>query len=484
MEMNNTETTPATASRDTGFNIINREDELNDMQEVLYRLTTPGRLVTKPILEINGIGGIGKTVLLKKFWQESKAHEELFCAFVDFHEFAQERSASLNKLILDIVRQIGIKNDASTRIEAEAGNPEIKHDLTADLIDYLTAVLNTPQKEVPLSLIFDSVDEVDKNKTDIRKWLISLIEGTVEAGKILFTIASKTSLGFKQESNLEKKVYALRLKEFDQELTLRHIEGVMRNIDPGESLQNWANVVFRLTHGHPMANEIVVSEARRREYVPQTIRNNLYEFAQLIDQKVVIPKVFHGYNTEEINRFRQMLTHLSIPRMFNLVSMGRIIGKFTPEYALKSSWHYSNYVRELQHETSFVSYSKEKSAYVVNPILRSVFSLTLKNESPEKFIKIHQSLADLYSDWIKDAKGTDKTKYFIEKIYHQLSCDTLPDALIPQFREFAEIIIVQNVDEERQRDAKQQFIEEFKSDPDFGEYFNELTRANILKLFE
>ncbi len=479
MGTHNTETTPATASRDTGFDIINREDELNDMQEVLYRLTTPGRLVTKPILEINGIGGIGKTILLKKFWQESKAHEELRCAFVDFHEFAGGKPANLNQLILNIVQQIGIRNNWSADIETTANDLSGTHDLTSRLFEYLKTVLQLPQQETPVALIFDSLDETAQ---DIREWLISLVSEIVDAGKILFVIASKTSMGFSQKPHLEKKVYAFRLREFNHEYTLRHIQGVM-NLEASENLQNWTKAIFRLTQGHPLANEIVLSEARKRQYVPQMIKNNLHEFVQLLDQQVVIPKVFHGYDTEEINRFRQMLTHLSIPRMFNLVSMGKLIAEFAPQYALKSSWHYSNYIRELQSETSFIRYSREKSAYIVDPILRSVFSLVLKNESPEKFIKMHQSLVDIYKEWIKDAKGTDKIKYFIEKIYHQLSLGLSPDFLILQFQEFAEIIDL-NMTEEQRQNARQQFIEELNLDQDIGELFDDFAKNKILKMFE
>jgi hypothetical protein len=477
MGTNNTETTPTTAFKN--FEVINREDELNAMQEILYRLTTPGRLLPKPILEFNGIGGIGKTVLLRKFWQESKMREGLRSAFIDFHEFFENQQTNLNKLIFDIVQQIGIRNELSTHIEATANTPIITQDLSSSLIEYLRSALQSPQKETPLALIFDSVDEADKNT---KEWLISLVDNTVDAGKILFAIASKISLGFSQKSSLEKKIYAFRLKEFNQEFTLRHIQGFL-DLDTTENLQNWANAVFRLTQGHPLANEVVVSVANKRRYPPQTISNNQYEFIKILDKEVVREKVFHGYDDEAVNKFRQILTYLSIPRMFNLVSMGKLIGEFAPEYAFKSSWHYSNYIRELQSETSFIRYSREKSAYVVDPILRSVFSLTLKNESPEKFILMHQFLVDMYTEWIQDAKGTDKTKFFIEKIYHQIPLGISSDYLIPQFKEFAEIV-VQNIEEERQRDVKQQFIEEFRTDPDVGEFFDELTKSNIQKMFE
>ncbi|MGI0014219.1 MAG: hypothetical protein ACREBU_12380, partial [Nitrososphaera sp.] len=377
------------------------------------------------------------------------------------------------------VRQIEIKNDWAARIEASTKDATSKQDLTSSFIEYLRVILQTPQPETPLALIFDSVDEVDKT---IKDWLISLVERTIEAEKILFAIASKISLGFDKIPNLEKKVYSFRLKEFDREFTLRHIEG-FSHFDKTENLNNWAHAVFRLTYGHPLANEVVVEEARKRRYHPQTISSKQYEFIKIIDEQVINEKVFHGYDDKAINRFRQMLTHLSIPRMFNLVSMGKLIREFAPEYALRSSWHYSNYVRELQAETSFVRYSREKSGYTVDPILRSVFSLTLKNENQIKFMNMHKFLVNMYTGWIADAKGTDKTKFFLEKIYHQSAIGISTDSLLRQFQKFAEIV-GQNMSEDKRRDVKQQFIEEFSLDPDLSDFFDETMKNDVQQMFE
>ncbi len=463
----------------TNPEIVNREDELSAIQETLYRLTTPGRVLSKSVLEFNGIGGIGKTTLLNKFWRETKTKKNLHGAFIDFKRFFEGQQVNLNALIVDIVRQIGIKNEASALLEALASDTAAQKDLTSNLIEYFQAILHASPQEASLALIFDSVDEAD---LDTKTWLIRLVDSTVDAGKILFAVASKMSMGFVKLPNLERKVYSFRLKEFDQEFTLRQIQ-TFSHFEKTENLDKWAHAVYRLTQGHPLANEIVVAEAHKRQYHPHTIASNQYELIKILDEQVVNQKVFQGYDEKAIGMFRQMLTHLSIPRMFNLVSMGKLIGEFAKEYALKSSWHYSNYVSDLQNENSFIRYSREKSGYVVDPILRSVFSLTLKNENPDKFSGMHKFLADLYAAWIEDAQGTDKTKFFIEKIYHQLSLGAPANTMIPQFKDFADLL-EKSIAEERRRDAKQQLIEEFKADPDLGEFFNEEEKRLIQSLFQ
>jgi len=467
-----------TTNTNSSFDLVNRENELRTIDEALYRLTTPGRLLPKPILEFNGIGGIGKTALLKKFRQECM-EKKLHYSFVDFAEFDKAEQIDLNMIIINIVQQIDIKNDLFYQIISSASEADPIQDLTPKVIEYLDLILKKPQEEIPLALIFDSVDEVDQN---VKKWLISIIDRTIEAGKILYAVASKISLGFSQLPKLERRVYSFRLKELDQKYTLEQLR-VFSHFDEPEELENWARAVYRLTHGHPLANEIVMSEAKKKKYHPHNIDSIQYEFVQIIDQQVVTEKVFHRYDSKEINRLRQILTPLSLPRLFNLVSMGKLIGKFAPEHALRSSWHYSNYIRELQAETSFIHYSREKSAYVVDPILRSVFSLTLKNEELDKFGTMHEFLIDMYTDWIADARGTDKTKFFIEKTYHQLVLGEAADSLLPNFKDFAQII-GQNMSEDKCRDAKQQFIMEFSLDPDLGEFFDESIKYKIRKMFE
>jgi len=462
--------------------LVNREDELRNIEEALYRLTTPDKKIPKQILEFNGIGGIGKTALLERFLQQCKTIKNLRYSFIDFSKFLKDGKIDLNILniiVVTIVKQINIKNDLFNQIVGAKIDNSRKTDLTPELIKYLRRILKSPQDHAPIVLIFDSVDVVDQN---VKDWLSSILELTVDAGKILFAVASKISLGLSKRPNLEKKVYSFRLKELNQEFTLRQIQG-FSHFDKIEDLETFAHVVFRMTHGHPLANLIVVSEARKDEYNPQTISNKSYEFVRIIDQQVVREKVFYGYDAKEIDRFREMLTLLSIPRMFNLNSMGKLISQFAPDHALKSSWHYSNYIRELKAETSFIRYSQEKSAYVVDPILRNVFSLMLKNEKLKNFRTIHGFLVDMYTEWIAEAKGTDKTKFFIEKIYHQLSLEEPINSLLVQFKEFSKIV-GRYMPEEQRRDAKQQFIEEFKLDQDLSEFFNESAKHKIREMFD
>lgn len=465
---------------DTDIGLVDRENEVIAIQDVLYRLITPGRLVTKPILEFNGIGGIGKTALLNKVWQIAKSKNNLHSAFINFEKFLKDKSIDRNAIIRDIVIQLDIKNDLFAQIYAPTGDNSIEQDLTPKFIEYFKLILQSPQQETPVALFFDSVDRVDKS---VKNWLISLLEHTVDTGKILFAFASKTSLGFSEKPGLDKKIYSFRLKEFNEEFTSRYINS-LNHCDKAEDLQNWTQAVFQITQGHPFANEVVISEAQKKNYQPQDIKNKQYELIQIINQWVVIEKIFQGYETKEIDRFRKILAPLSIPRMFNLVSIGKLFEEFTPEYALRSSWHYSNYIRELLTETSFIRYSREKSAYIVDPILRSVFSLTMKHEDLKKFFAMHEFLINLYTDWIKDARGTDKTKFFLEKIYHQLCIQNPVSTFIPEFEKFAHGL-VRNLTERSDRDdVKRLFVEEFNGDPDLGGFFDAADKQKIQAMFQ
>lgn len=463
---------------------VNRESEMRSMDDVLYQLTSPDQPLRKAILEFNGIGGIGKSTLLQKFSEECKTKKELHSSFIDFLRYQSEQNTDLNRIIAyivtQIVTQIDIKNEQYHVVLDSAMNmDEPIEALTPYLIHYLRLILRAPQKQIPLVLVFDSVDIVD---VAVRNWLITLVERTIDAGKILFVFASKIALGFSKSPSLERRAYSFQLKEFDQQFTSIQIKHLWRFNKPKE-LDDWARAIFQMTKGHPLANKLIIDEVRNKKYHPENITLRKNELIQQINTHVVTEKIFNKYSNDEIARYRDILTPLSIPRRFNLVSLRYLIEKFAPQYALISSWHYSIFIRELQSETSFVRYSKEKSGYIVDPILRNVFSTLLKSENPQLFKEIHSSLIQLYNESILNAKGTDKTKFFLEKVYHQLSIGVQVGSLISQFEEFVNFI-EQNINEEQRHDTKQQFIEEFSGDLDIGSFFNAPEKKTIVNLFD
>lgn len=448
---------------------INRTEELNEIEDVLNTLTTPGKLPQKQILEFNGIGGIGKTTLLNQIVDRCRQKEYLKYAYIDIADYRSGVNIIKQKVLSSIIQKLEL-NDAITfdRKFSEA-----------DLFDQLKAYfegLSRSSGYPPIVVFFDSVDEITLND---RNWLKALSEKMVVPYYILIIYASKISLDF--ENN--PLVRTFQLNELEQEYSVRQLELLSSKV-PVRDRERWAKTIHKITGGHPLANQIVLTRTSAQRYNYDEIIQKQYEIVKSLDDYVVNEKVFHGLSPDEKRRYTEILTPLSIPRMFNLVSMGKLIQKFAPAHAMASSWHYSEHIRELQRETSFVRYSRAKSAYAVSPLLRKVFLLKLKGEDSTLYKEINRFLVNTYQEWIPMARGTDKVKYFLELIFHLTCLDTEHRKLNKAFKHFSSII-GEGLSDEYQPDIKLIFTEEFERDTELQGFFDSLPnfKNKILKYF-
>lgn len=451
------------------LNFVNRSEELAEVENVLNKLTTPGKLLQKQILEFNGIGGIGKTALLYQIVGRCRERKHLRYAYIDIAEYRQDVHIDKQKVLWSIIDKLGLQ-------EKIAGGRELEASVLYNQIVTFFRSLSHASNYSPIVIFFDSVDEIALAD---RNWLKALSEEIVRPNSILIVCASKISLEF--ENN--PRVHSFQLKELDIEYSIRQLQLLSSKV-PASDRDRWAKTIHKITSGHPLANQIVLTHTPIQQYDHDEILQKQYEIVKSLDDYVVNEKVFHGLSPEEKRRYTEILTPLSIPRMFNLVSMGKLIQKFAPDHAMVSSWHYSEYIRELQRETSFVRYSRAKSAYAVNPLLRKIFLLKLKGADPDLYKKINQFLVDTYQDWIPLARGTDKVKYFLELIYHLTCLDTKRQELKKAFKDFSGSII-EGLSEENQQNMKLQFTEEVERDTDLQDFFNNFPdlKNNIMNYF-
>jgi hypothetical protein len=450
-------------------------EEMQLLEDVLSQLANPKPYAPKAILEITGIGGIGKTALLRLFNEKCKARPNFHHALVDCQNFGID----VNAFVREIVRQIGVADTISDAILASSSEAMPSVDLTVMLITYLKSLLNKPGQQHCLVLIFDSVDQSD---VTLKKWLLEVMDSTATWERTLFAIAHDVPLASAEHSRLKNRAFSHGLQEFDLTRTQQQLQYLDVPFTSAAGSKEWADALHTVTQGHPFANRVIATVARQRQYQPFDLRTNQNSLNEIVYQEVLEAKVFRKIRLEEKERILQILMPLSIPRMFNLLSMAQLIDHFAPRHRLPYSWHYTAMINELHYERGFVRYSRAEGAYVVVPSLRGALFTKLKNSRAEVFRSINEFLAGMYREWNKQGRGFERTRYFLEQIYHLAQLERSTQKLLAKFNDFAEQSS-QEIDRSLRQHLKQQFIEHFESDPDLTRLFNAETRQSIYKLF-
>ena len=408
---------------------VDRQQEVSRMKTLLSQLTKKQPL-QKYIHEFNGIGGIGKTVILDIIAKTCYSMKLSFAKY-DFSHKADKDAQLIPKSIGKIIDQFVIKTKHREKLENILSKPDRNvQDLEKLFVDYIKEIVK--EKNKPLVFIFDTLDEAGDT---IRDWLGSLISQTLDLGSIVFVLASKSALNLPVDERVQTRWQTYRLIQFNTDETKTQIETFETALSAKE-IETLSRDIFGITRGHPLGNNIVWKEFKEQKIPPQRFKENIQLYIQKILEDVIDKWVLIGFKPEEQEKLKSILRPLSIARLFNLISLQKLIEEFVEEkkYHLSSSFYYSNYIRELQSKTNFIRYEPAKSGYAVGPTLANAFTLFMKQNDSALFTKINQRLIEIYSEWIKKSTGTDKIKYIKEKYYHKLKIDTPINEIINEFK--------------------------------------------------
>lgn len=203
-------------------NIVDRNDELAEIRHLISSLSNGGK-IQFPIREFVGIGGVGKTVLLRQVAEESKVHNVL-CIYVD----VAERSINSNgggEEVLNIIEKKWEETLANNQVETNSR-----------FIQNYCGVL-----------ILDSLHLVD-NETliDIGEKVILPLS---ETGQVLILLGSRSRIDWgKPKYRLWRRTKSTILVSFPLSVT-------SEQLGPYSTL---ADEIQNITCGHPEANDVIV----------------------------------------------------------------------------------------------------------------------------------------------------------------------------------------------------------------------------------
>src|SRR6266567_7104039 len=145
---------------------VNREDELNVIDEALSALQSKHRLLRTPIIEFYGVRGIGKTTMLRKV-QQRCSEEHLRHIWVDANQ-------TIPLFSRQIINQAPTHDIKPRRKQSDKDLLQQSVNATRDLLE-----------QGPLVMLLDSLD---RNNEQQLRWIESLLRNLVDDNKLFVVL--------------------------------------------------------------------------------------------------------------------------------------------------------------------------------------------------------------------------------------------------------------------------------------------------------
>lgn len=414
---------------------VDRETALKYIDSAFETLQDKKSLLRTPIIDFYGIGGIGKTFLLKKVQQRCQ-DEQLRSIWVD-------ASQDISNISHEVIHQI----------EQYSITPPFKISDTNPLSDFISA-MRILLKRGPVVMLFDALDTSNKEQLS---WLETLLRDLSDDTNLFVVLTSKRALSFENDRSLARKLTLFPLQPFDRPGCEAYLNTVGNQIET-----EIRDSIFLWTRGYPLTLNVMV-QAVTSGLDPRRDQDQKKIISHLIDQ-VLNRSVLARVDLKKRDWYQTVLSLLSIPRHFNLVAMEDLIKKFTPELALENSLEYFGLPREINQMTEVLDWSTTGIGFSVDALVRTILSLKLRIEQPERYYAVHRFMAQTNKNWSIDVSvmGNDRIRYLQEYLYHSVCSEDA--AMLPQ-------LFTNTVQEiaEKSPDFLQQFISKFSQDEELKE---------------
>jgi hypothetical protein len=378
-------------------NFVNREDELQLIAQQLDLLTEKNNLIRTQIIEFYGVGGIGKTTILRKIEQNCQ-DRHLPAIWID----ASQNMPDFPRKIIDQVQRYNVQ---FIRIE---GNDWLNQSIIAT-----RALL----QKGPVIFLIDSLDADDEEQLNqIGHMLVDLTRDD----KLFTILASKRKVSFDSILPIARKLTPpVQLKSFDRESYIAFLNGLEQHID-----SEIRDIIFEWTGGYPLAINVMV-QAILDYHLDPRLENDKRQLLSIIVEQVINRGVLANASQtpDKLAWFQTMLGLFSIPRRCNLSVMQRMIERFAPDYKLGSSLAYMSLPKRINPTADVLNWDASKAGFSVEPPIRHIFLMRLKIEDPDRYAAIHNFLATTNRRLADEVNGIDRTRYLQEYLYHSASCE-------------------------------------------------------------
>lgn len=416
---------------------IDRYDELAVATALLEQLANK-LPVQFPLREFTGIGGIGKSSLLRKICAEA-TNKGIPNLLIDFQEYKGIDSRSTLRSVLEkICNEILLPH-------LPEETPKIlllKQDLSKDGADNeLASVINEIillTKKTHCVVALDALHLVDKNSLNVLG--SDFLFPCSETGNILILVGARSRIDWGDSKyKIWRRTKSTALLTFSIEDTSEQVS-TYSDLFEGVEKQK----IYQITCGHPEANDVVaqvLQQVEQRSLGNEKISD--YESRlinaivdDVIRERAIIPPEYF-----------ELICNLSVFRFVNLDFPPEILHKYNPDKSWNNPVDLISLIQDVQQKTDNVLLpSSNKWGYEINNFVRRCLALYLRLSRPSRYLEISIHALNYYQG--KYYNDPTNVAFLVEKIYH------LIDVMRLQNPQSSDLDIARRVEKEFKEDLE------------------------------
>lgn len=419
---------------------VNREDQVKEFADAISRIHTLGAIF-QTLFEWYGSPGIGKstlTYLLKARCDELKVPY----VAIDFSvrnpqagAYARDYSILLEELtrriffkgmdsepILELIREYRRLPENAIEEQRQAG-------LNKASRAYMRAMSDLLESQ-PSVLFFDETERAETGLVDwLEEWIINPL---IQTGRCLVVWTGRRPQRWKR-FEVRRRLNSRELKPFDPKDTVKLFrtngpEAIATL--PDDEIKVLSRRVQRLTHGHPLADSVVLHQLGELASgkIPLTERQFIKQEDNLLDglvQEFVDAYAFRGLSDELIGACRVM----SLVRQFDVIMLREILNGVSTSYEAYPRDEFGMLLSRLR-STQLVLWDEKRKGYAIDPTLRHILNEYIFHHNPAQYLSVNQLAMAVYQDWITRS-GDNRGVYIVEELYHQACINRLNRHILP-----------------------------------------------------
>jgi hypothetical protein len=367
--------------------LVNRETEKSILNDALRTLRNYQQdILRTPIIDFYGITGIGKTAILQHVEDLCKQHNIAFISI--------DASQGADFFSREIIEQAQKYNIISS--------------VHKDLLVQSKGALATLLEQDTAVILLDNVDTTNEVLTER---ISDTLNDIINDNKLLVVLTSNKGL-FDFERSIARKLTSLQLKPFNPEDCEAYFDTVAPPLD-----RETRDSIFEWTRGYPLAMEVMIKTITERGLDPRKPADQQPLLNSIIE-RVIDHGILAHSSGSELQRYKEALTLLSIPRRFNLVIMQDLIEQFAPNLKRESSLSYMKLPRMINRDVGVLNWDMFKAGFTVEAPIRNIFLLKNKIEQNEQYLEKHRFIAEINKKFADEVTGSDYLRYLREYLYH------------------------------------------------------------------
>ncbi len=369
---------------------VNRLEQIEKIRNLLDKIQEKPEETDKVVINWYGVPGIGKSRLGFMIGLQCEQKKIPF-ARVDFDPEENPSALRYAEDPLSIFRDIYTELTAHWPARFPA-LPEAADE--AEEIDFFHQSMETGLKETPAAILFDTTEKADKRTIS---WVEKFIIGPLcTTGRCVLIWTGRFPQVWRR--------FEIRQKAVDPEkLTSLTAKYTKEQIGPSGA------EIYRLTFGHPLANEHIAEAMAPMEKEP--------------DDKEKLKSLLHDFIDRFIfrdisQRMKSACRTLCVIRQFDVMFFEEILVEFSPDYFMGET-EFMGVLAELR-STSLLEWDTTLKGFSLDETIRRFLARYLQLTERKAFLAISARASEIYSEWI-DLNPENRSVYFKEKLFHLIN---------------------------------------------------------------